>query len=612
MHQKVKNIILFLTISIITFSICLFINHQTQSIDNHATLTNTINDDIYLIKNIDTDGSSYFFDFNNPTQQELGLFIERTTPFDLTINQQIIFQYHDDDTYQRTHTIDIPLSIIDEKHLNFEIRLKDNGTGDSIGREQPVIFIGGSSKINQYSQLSYGITMLYIGIYLIICLLSITLFYYKKTETYLIILSIISFIELCRIFIGSNIELSPFNETLGTHLLSLFYLISFILCALTSIYLIKRYLDNNIQKHLTLRYTLSFSTLYFLLTYYLPYNLSIFLHYLLVILLIYLLCRCNDKGRKDVTIILIAYAILEGLQTYTYIAFDTNWISIGKDIIIYILPQLGSLICTVLFMFIVSRRFANKFNESERLVQELNQLNLQLDATVEKRTQELRTEQEQRHQLMMNIFHDLRSPVFILSEYIKRLEPNNPQQTELLNSMKHRVSYLSRLIEDLFTIAKLESNQVIFDFDDVRIKDLMEATVQDFQNQAKIKQIQLQYSDCPDVLIWGDQIRLQQAIHNIIINGLIYTPEHGKLVISCEREQNDLKIKIQDNGIGIPEEDLPHLFTRYYKRNSTNKNSTGLGLSIAHDLIEIHHGKIEVESKVDKGTTFTIILPINE
>ena len=612
MLHKFENIAIFLLISTITFISCLYINQQTKTINNHSTITTSIHDNIYTIQNIDSQDNNYHFNFNNPNHQELSLLIERAKPFDLYINQQLTFQYLSNDTYQRTHIIEIPLSIINEERLDFKLQLKENTQNDAIGRKQPIIFIGGNRKINQYDKLSYGLIMLYIGVYFIICLLSIILFYYKRTETYLFMLSIISFIELCKTFIGSSMELLPFSETAGIHLLSLFYLISSILCALTSIYLIKQFLNTKIQEYLKPKYTLTFSVLYFLITYYSPYALSILLHYLLVILLIYLLYHCEANGKKDVTIILIAYAILEGLQTYTYLAFDNSMISISKDITIYILPQLGSLICTVLFMFIVSRRFANKFNESNHLVQKLNQINQQLDITVEQRTKELKEEQEQRHQMMMNIFHDLRSPVFILSEYIRRLELSNPKEGELLNSMKLRVSYLSSLIEDLFTIAKLESKQVIFDFDDVRMKDLLDHAVQDFKNQANIRQIQLQYSGCPDVLIWGDHVRLQQAIHNIIINGLIYTPEQGKLTILCETKQDKLKIKIQDNGIGIPEENLPHIFTRYYKQNSTNKKSTGLGLSIAHDLIEIHHGKIEVESKINEGTTFTITLPMNE
>lgn len=612
MLHKFENIAIFLLILTITFISCLYINQQTKTINNHSTITTSIHDNIYTIQNIDSQDNNYHFNFNNPDHHELSLLIERAKPFELYINQQLIFQYLSNDTYQRTHIIEIPLSIINEERLDFKLQLKENTQNDAIGRKQPIIFIGGNRKINQYAQLSYGLIMLYIGVYFIICLLSIILFYYKRTETYLFMLSIISFIELCKTFIGSSIELLPFSETTGIHLLSLFYLISSILCALTSVYLVKQFLDTKIQEYLKPKYTLTFSVLYFLITYYSPYALSILLHYLLVILLIYLLYHCEANGKKDVTIILIAYAILEGLQTYTYLAFDNSMISISKDITIYILPQLGSLICTVLFMFIVSRRFANKFNESDHLVQKLNQVNQQLDITVEQRTKELKEEQGQRHQLMMNIFHDLRSPVFILSEYIRRLELSNPKEGELLNSMKLRVSYLSSLIEDLFTIAKLESKQVIFDFDDVRMKDLLDHAVQDFQNQANIRQIQLQYSGCPDVLIWGDHVRLQQAIHNIIINGLIYTPEQGKLTILCETKQDQLKIKIQDNGIGIPEENLPHIFTRYYKQNSTNKKSTGLGLSIAHDLIEIHHGKIEVESKINEGTTFTITLPMNE
>ena len=146
MLHKFKNIAIFLLILTITFISCLYINQQTKTINNHSTITTSIHDNIYTIQNIDSQDNNYHFNFNNPDHHELSLLIERAKPFELYINQQLIFQYLSNDTYQRTHIIEIPLSIINEERLDFKLQLKENTQNNAIGRKQPIIFIGGTER----------------------------------------------------------------------------------------------------------------------------------------------------------------------------------------------------------------------------------------------------------------------------------------------------------------------------------------------------------------------------------------------------------------------------------------------------------------------------------
>jgi signal transduction histidine kinase len=117
------------------------------------------------------------------------------------------------------------------------------------------------------------------------------------------------------------------------------------------------------------------------------------------------------------------------------------------------------------------------------------------------------------------------------------------------------------------------------------------------------------------LVINGDKAKIYQLLFNIIDNAIKYTPENGKIIISLKKEQNKSIIEIRDNGIGIPEEDLPNIFRRFYrvhKDRSKKYGGNGLGLSIAKLITDIHNGEILVESYPDKGSSFIIKFPIGE
>ena len=118
------------------------------------------------------------------------------------------------------------------------------------------------------------------------------------------------------------------------------------------------------------------------------------------------------------------------------------------------------------------------------------------------------------------------------------------------------------------------------------------------------------------VMVWGDEDRLKQVLINIVSNALTYTPEGGEIRFSLQKVSGKAEVQIADTGPGIPEEDLPHIFKRFYRtekaRTRSEESGVGLGLSIVYWIVEYHEGEIEVESEKGRGTTFTVYFPLLE
>ena len=130
---------------------------------------------------------------------------------------------------------------------------------------------------------------------------------------------------------------------------------------------------------------------------------------------------------------------------------------------------------------------------------------------------------------------------------------------------------------------------------------------------AEDKNLQFECMDLPaSALVFGDANSVERIITNLLINAIKYTPKKGRIQISVGNIAEDLYIKVKDSGSGIPAQDLPNLFDRFYRVDKTGSRQyggTGLGLSIAHELTELHHGRLEVESQPGRGSAFTLFLP---
>lgn len=255
-------------------------------------------------------------------------------------------------------------------------------------------------------------------------------------------------------------------------------------------------------------------------------------------------------------------------------------------------------------MVFVCRRFALLFDRTEQLAREL-------DARVAERTKELTAETEARKSMMLNIFHDLRSPLFAVSGGLETLESAPEALPALLPALRQRIEFLRRLTEDLFLAAKLEQKQILLNEDRAALNEEAAAVCAACRSEADKKGVELHISADTPLPVWGDSVRLQQIIQNLITNAIHYTPAGGSIHVDCRAEDETACVSVQDTGCGIAPEDQSAVFDRYFHTTADKKHdSTGLGLTIAQELAHLHHGEITLQSEVGKGSMFTLRLPL--
>lgn len=265
------------------------------------------------------------------------------------------------------------------------------------------------------------------------------------------------------------------------------------------------------------------------------------------------------------------------------------------------LLNLPILFATMLFL---NRKFSLNFKETEAV-------NERLDIRVKERTSELVRQQELRLGMMTNIFHDLRTPLFCTKSLIDSLSSDTPIDDKMLATLKERLGILSVLIDDLFTAAKLEDNDLLLADDPVSIDPIVTNAIKGFEPLIQDKRIAIKIDSLECCQTWGDRIYLTRAIENIIANAIQHTPHSGFIELSLKAHGSKLTLHVFNSGKGIEEEDLDKIFERYYRRGKTadSGKSSGLGLSIAKSIIEKHRGSISVMNYPNEGCAFLIHLP---
>lgn len=216
-----------------------------------------------------------------------------------------------------------------------------------------------------------------------------------------------------------------------------------------------------------------------------------------------------------------------------------------------------------------------------------------------------------------SVSHELRTPLASVKAYTATIlrDNNMPEQTryEFLNIIDEESNRLANLIESLLEISRIESGTVKIVQEPVDVAAVINQISLALQPLADKKNIQLK-TDISDELVQllGDESKIQSIVTNIVNNAIKFTPENGKVSVSVRNQNEELVIRVSDTGIGIPKEALPKIFDRFYRVLQTRKQiqGTGLGLAIAKEIVTMHGGRIEVESKVGQGTTFTVFLPL--
>jgi PAS domain S-box-containing protein len=224
----------------------------------------------------------------------------------------------------------------------------------------------------------------------------------------------------------------------------------------------------------------------------------------------------------------------------------------------------------------------------------------------------------QRSDFLTVAAHELRTPLTPLSMYLqsieRRLKRGQLISGDLVSKARRQVERLGKLVEDLLDVSRLESRRMQFSSADVEMNELADDVVADFRAQTRNHDIFLRRAVVP-VVVEGDRERIEQVLVNLISNAIKYTPQGGRITVSVERAGSDARVSVQDPGIGIPTEEQPRLFQRYFRAaNATTRHYSGLGIGlfVAHEIVHRHGGCFEVRSELAKGSTFTFYLPLSQ
>jgi len=241
----------------------------------------------------------------------------------------------------------------------------------------------------------------------------------------------------------------------------------------------------------------------------------------------------------------------------------------------------------------------------------------QLAARFNQMATQLEQVEAMRRQLIGDVTHELRTPLTSIKGYMEGLVDGVlPSTPETFNQIHREADRLSRLVDDLQELSRVEAKAYSLDFRSVTVSNLVQTTVKRLAPQARDKRINLR-SNLPADLppLQADEDRITQVLVNLVANAIQYTPEGGDVTISAARHADEIHVSVTDTGIGIPPEHLANLFTRFYRvdksRSRNAGGGSGIGLTIAKHLVEAHGGHIWAESSGEgQGSTFSFSLKI--
>jgi signal transduction histidine kinase len=226
--------------------------------------------------------------------------------------------------------------------------------------------------------------------------------------------------------------------------------------------------------------------------------------------------------------------------------------------------------------------------------------------------EKLELNDKQRRNMLADISHELRSPITIMQGNLEgMIDGIYSADVERLKSLYDETQILSRLVDDLRTLALAESGSLQLKREPTELRILISEVVSAFESQAKEKNISVEM-DLGDVdVVDIDPLRIREVLSNIVANAVRYTPRGGEIKVgvteSTVPEGRSVTVYVQDSGEGIQADDLSRIFDRFYK--SSDSGGMGLGLSIARYLVEAHGGKIWAESEAGRGTRISFVLP---
>ena len=260
--------------------------------------------------------------------------------------------------------------------------------------------------------------------------------------------------------------------------------------------------------------------------------------------------------------------------------------------------------------------------ESKRLNQEIAEHKKTEEALreeLEKKNKELEKLDQLKSEFVSTVSHELRTPLSIMKEGVSVVLDNlagslNPGQRKLLEAVYTNTNRLAKIISDLLDISKIEAGRIQLKKTLEDICQVVNDTADKWRLESDKKKQILGLSACLPypVYIYIDADKIIQVLNNLISNAIKYTPAGGKISLELKDKPESTEVSVSDTGIGIPEDDFPRVFGKFQQFSrvpGAGEKGTGLGLAITKELVELHHGKITFESKLNEGSKFTFTLP---
>lgn len=226
--------------------------------------------------------------------------------------------------------------------------------------------------------------------------------------------------------------------------------------------------------------------------------------------------------------------------------------------------------------------------------------------------------EEERTQLFAEISHELRTPLTAMQGFVEAIQDGIVQDKDMLDRylkiIHTQTIHINRLVDDILQLSRLESGNISLEKVPVNLVSLTQGVITSMKAIAQTKNISIIFEkNTEHAMIVGDMDRIEQVIRNLLKNAINAT-EDGEITVKVEIHPNEVILTIKDNGIGISSEELPRIWDRFYRsirprNNAKQQEGSGLGLVIAKQLVQLHNGKIDVESQLGNGTTFYVCFP---
>ncbi len=287
---------------------------------------------------------------------------------------------------------------------------------------------------------------------------------------------------------------------------------------------------------------------------------------------------------------------------------------------------LFSLILSLLFGTVMSKRLVSPISRvintaksisrgfySDRVTEKSNTREInQLTVTINDLAENMQKQETLRRRLTGDVAHELRTPLATLQSHMEAMIDGIwTADSERLKSCHEEIVRISKMVGDLERLAKYESENLTLNMDTFDITELAKRQVQNFETEYLSKGLKLEFTGTK-CSVYADKDKISQVFVNLLSNALKYTPQNGKVELTVRDNNRFTEISVEDDGPGIPEEDLPYIFERFYRADKSRNRLTGgsgIGLTICKSIVSAHGGEIYVQSNQDKGTKFTFTIP---